>query len=110
MNRELDFHDTVMEALPGKAEVAGSMRETLTNLAVDRWRIAVALVLGLLVTAAAWWTAPVTYVSEASLLLRLGRDLGLGLVNAVPGLRRGFMRQAAGLSGEVPKLLTGRAI
>ena len=43
-------------------------------------------------------------------LLRLGRDLGLGLVNAVPGLRRGFMRQAAGLSGEVPKLLAGRAI
>lgn len=43
-------------------------------------------------------------------VLRLGRDLGLGLVNAVPGLRRGFMRQAAGLSGEVPKLLQGVAI
>lgn len=43
-------------------------------------------------------------------LLRLGRDLGLGLVNAVPGLRRGFMRQAAGLSGEVPKLLQGVAV
>lgn len=43
-------------------------------------------------------------------LLRLGRDLGLGLVNAVPGLRRGFMRQAAGLSGEVPKLLLGVAV
>ncbi|MDO8328442.1 MAG: UbiH/UbiF/VisC/COQ6 family ubiquinone biosynthesis hydroxylase [Cypionkella sp.] len=43
-------------------------------------------------------------------VLRLGRDLGLGLVNAVPGLRRGFMRQAAGLSGEVPKLLQGVAV
>lgn len=43
-------------------------------------------------------------------VLRLGRDLGMGLVNAVPGLRRGFMRQAAGLTGEVPKLLTGRPI
>ena len=43
-------------------------------------------------------------------LLRAGRDLGLGLVNALPGLRRGFMRQAAGLSGEVPRLLTGRAL
>lgn len=43
-------------------------------------------------------------------LLRAGRDLGLGLVNAVPGLRRRFMRQAAGLQGEVPRLLTGRAI
>ncbi|MDB5658697.1 MAG: FAD-dependent oxidoreductase [Cypionkella sp.] len=40
-------------------------------------------------------------------VLRLGRDLGMGLVNAVPGLRRGFMRQAAGLSGDVPKLLRG---
>ena len=40
-------------------------------------------------------------------VLRMGRDLGMGLVNAVPGLRRGFMRQAAGLSGEVPKLLRG---
>ncbi|WP_426038251.1 UbiH/UbiF/VisC/COQ6 family ubiquinone biosynthesis hydroxylase [Cypionkella sp. TWP1-2-1b2] len=40
-------------------------------------------------------------------VLRLGRDLGMGLVNAVPGLRRGFMRQAAGLSGEVPRLLKG---
>lgn len=43
-------------------------------------------------------------------ILRLGRDMGLGLVNAVPGLRRGFMRQAAGLSGDVPKLLSGRLI
>jgi len=43
-------------------------------------------------------------------LLRAGRDLGLGVVNAVPGLRRRFMRQAAGLQGEVPRLLTGRAI
>ena len=43
-------------------------------------------------------------------LLRLGRDLGLGLVNAMPGLRRGFIRQAAGLTGERPKLLTGRPL
>ena len=43
-------------------------------------------------------------------VLRLGRDLGLGLVNAVPGLRRGFMRQAAGLSGDLPKLLAGQVI
>ena len=31
-------------------------------------------------------------------VLRLGRDLGLGLVNSLPGLRRRFIRQAAGLS------------
>ena len=43
-------------------------------------------------------------------LLRAGRDLGLGLVNALPGLRRRFIRQAAGLDGELPKLLAGQAI
>ncbi|HEX9858866.1 MAG TPA: FAD-dependent monooxygenase, partial [Paracoccaceae bacterium] len=43
-------------------------------------------------------------------LLRLGRDAGLGLVNAMPGLRRGFIRQAAGLSGDLPRLLAGRQI
>jgi 2-octaprenyl-6-methoxyphenol hydroxylase len=43
-------------------------------------------------------------------LLRLGRDLGMGMVNALPSLRRGFIRQAAGLTGELPKLLQGRAI
>ena len=43
-------------------------------------------------------------------LLRGVRDLGLGLVNAVPALRRGFIRQAAGLTGDVPKLLQGLAI
>jgi 2-octaprenyl-6-methoxyphenol hydroxylase len=43
-------------------------------------------------------------------ILRLGRDLGMGVVSAVPGLRRGFMRQAAGLTGELPRLLAGRPI
>lgn len=43
-------------------------------------------------------------------ILRASRDLGLGLVNAVPGLRRGFIRQAAGLAGELPKLLMGQRI
>ena len=40
-------------------------------------------------------------------VLRAGRDLGLGIVNAVPALRRGFMRQAAGVSGDLPRLLAG---
>lgn len=43
-------------------------------------------------------------------LLRLGRDLGMGVVNALPSLRRGFIRQAAGLTGDLPKLLTGRQV
>ncbi len=43
-------------------------------------------------------------------LVRFGRDLGLGLVNALPGLRRSFIREAAGLTGDVPRLLQGRKI
>jgi 2-octaprenyl-6-methoxyphenol hydroxylase len=43
-------------------------------------------------------------------LLRGIRDLGLGIVNAIPAARRGFMRQAAGLTGDVPRLLQGLAI
>ena len=38
-------------------------------------------------------------------LLRLGRDLGMGFVNKMPGLRRGFIREAAGLSGDLPDLM-----
>ena len=43
-------------------------------------------------------------------ILRTTRDLGLGLVNAFPSLRRTFIREAAGLTGDLPKLLQGRQI
>jgi len=43
-------------------------------------------------------------------ILRAGRDIGLGVVNALPGLRRRFIRQAAGLQGDLPRLLAGKAI
>ncbi|MEC7669855.1 MAG: FAD-dependent monooxygenase, partial [Pseudomonadota bacterium] len=43
--------------------------------------------------------------SNDSSLLRLGRDLGMKAVNAMPNLRRGFMREAAGLTGELPALM-----
>ena len=43
-------------------------------------------------------------------ILRVARDIGLGVVNAMPRLRRGFIREAAGLTGDLPKLLQGRQI
>lgn len=43
-------------------------------------------------------------------LLRLGRDIGMGVVGALPGLRRGLIREAAGLTGELPRLMRGQAI
>ncbi len=38
-------------------------------------------------------------------LLRAARDIGMGVVNAIPALRRGAMREAAGLNGELPRLM-----
>ncbi|TQS70278.1 2-octaprenyl-6-methoxyphenyl hydroxylase [Rhodobacteraceae bacterium] len=43
-------------------------------------------------------------------LLKLGRRLGMGAVQSAPALRRGFMRQAAGLSGPLPRLLKGERL
>ena len=40
-------------------------------------------------------------------LLRAARDVGMGVVNAIPGLRRGFVREAAGLTGDLPSLMRG---
>jgi 2-octaprenyl-6-methoxyphenol hydroxylase len=48
--------------------------------------------------------------SNKSDALRLFRDIGLGLVDRLPPLKRMFMREAAGLSGAVPKLLRGEAL
>jgi 2-octaprenyl-6-methoxyphenol hydroxylase len=42
--------------------------------------------------------------------LRTGRDIGMGLVNAFPALRRNFIREAAGLTGDLPRLMQGRAL
>jgi 2-octaprenyl-6-methoxyphenol hydroxylase len=48
--------------------------------------------------------------SNRSDVLRLMRDIGLGVVDRLPGLKDVFIREAAGLAGEVPKLLRGEAL
>lgn len=49
--------------------------------------------------------------SNDVLPVRLIRDLGLGLVDRMPGLKRFFIREAAGLTGrETPRLLKGEAL
>jgi len=40
-------------------------------------------------------------------ILRFGRDLGMGAINAMPKLRRTFIREAAGLTGDLPDLMKG---
>ena len=48
--------------------------------------------------------------SNQSTLLRTFRDIGLGIVDRTPPLKNLFIRQAAGLTGEIPKLLKGEAL
>lgn len=49
--------------------------------------------------------------SNDLLPVRLARDLGLGIVDRLPGLKRMFMREAAGLAkAETPRLLRGEAL
>jgi 2-octaprenyl-6-methoxyphenol hydroxylase len=48
--------------------------------------------------------------SNRSDLLRVARDVGLGIVDRLPALKQLFIREAAGLVGEVPKLLRGKAL
>ncbi len=43
-------------------------------------------------------------------LVRGVRDVGMSIVNALPGLRQGFMKEAAGVTGDVPKLLKGKPV
>lgn len=48
--------------------------------------------------------------SNHSDTLRLVRDIGLGLVERMPVLKRMFIREAAGFTGDVPKLLKGETL
>lgn len=42
--------------------------------------------------------------------LRGLRDIGMGVVNAMPRLRRSFIREAAGLTGDLPRLMRGQPL
>ncbi|MGY6705548.1 FAD-dependent monooxygenase [Roseinatronobacter sp.] len=48
--------------------------------------------------------------SNDSALMRGVRGLGMGVVQSLPGLRRRFIREAAGLTGDLPRLMRGLPI
>lgn len=70
----------------------------------QRWRRADTVVMGLATDGLN------RLFSNDSTLLRYARDLGLGLVDRAPALKKIFAHEAAGLSGDVPKLLRGELI
>ncbi len=48
--------------------------------------------------------------SGSNSILRAGRDIAFSAMSNAPALRRAFMREAAGLSGDLPRLLAGQAL
>ena len=48
--------------------------------------------------------------SNDNSLLRAARNVGMGIVGNWPALRRGFIREAAGLTGDLPRLLKGQKL
>jgi 2-octaprenyl-6-methoxyphenol hydroxylase len=42
--------------------------------------------------------------------IRVGRDLGLALVNLLPPLKKMFVRHARGTAGKIPRMLAGEAL
>jgi 2-octaprenyl-6-methoxyphenol hydroxylase len=48
------------------------------------------------------------FASDAT-LLRSVREVGLGVVDRIPALKRFFVGEAAGLAGDLPRLLRGKA-
>jgi 2-octaprenyl-6-methoxyphenol hydroxylase len=92
------------EVLVGAARRGEDIGSPVALEEYQRWRRfdSTALALGM--------DAVTRLFSNDNPVLRLGRDLGLGLVNALPGLRRRFIRQAAGLEGELPRLLQGKPV
>jgi 2-octaprenyl-6-methoxyphenol hydroxylase len=42
--------------------------------------------------------------------VRLARDLGIAAVNRIPALRRAFMHEAGGATGDLPRLLRGEPV
>ncbi|MFG6565222.1 FAD-dependent oxidoreductase [Sulfitobacter sp. 1A13421] len=48
--------------------------------------------------------------SNDNALFRLARDMGMAAINALPGLRRTFIREAAGLTGDLPRLMRGKPL
>jgi len=45
--------------------------------------------------------------SNDNALIRMARDIGMGVISALPALRRGFIREAAGLNRDLPRLMRG---
>jgi 2-octaprenyl-6-methoxyphenol hydroxylase len=92
------------EVLVEAARIGEDIGSTIVLERYQRWRRfdATSLALGM--------DALNRLFSNRDPALKLVRDAGLAAVNRTGALRRAFMREAAGVAGDVPRLLRGRAL
>lgn len=95
---------TLVEILVGQARLGLDIGDPLALDAYERWRRVDTFVLGAI-------TDGLNRLFSTDIApVRLVRDLGLGLVEQLPPLKRVFMRHARGDMGDLPGLLRGEAV
>ena len=97
--------EEILQSISRDADSLGMViRETESSLEdYERWRRFDTNMMGLATDAVN------RLFSNDNPLLRLGRDLGMGAISALPAARRAFIREAAGLTGELPSLFRDAA-
>jgi 2-octaprenyl-6-methoxyphenol hydroxylase len=95
---------TLVEILVGQARLGLDIGDPLALDAYERWRRVDTFVLGAI-------TDGLNRLFSTDIApVRLVRDLGLGLVEQLPPLKRVFMRHARGDMGDLPGLLRGEPV
>jgi 2-octaprenyl-6-methoxyphenol hydroxylase len=95
---------TLVEILVGQARLGLDIGDPLALDAYERWRRVDSFVLGAITDGLN------RLFSNDIAPIRLVRDLGLGIVEQLPPLKRVFMRHARGDMGDLPGLLRGEPI
>ena len=102
----LGFRDVaaLAEAVVDGARLGLEVGDATSLERYERWRRADG------VQSAAAFSALNTLFSNDWMLLRTVRDAGLGIVDRLPGLKSLLVAEAAGLTGDVPRLLKGEPL
>jgi 2-octaprenyl-6-methoxyphenol hydroxylase len=94
----------IAETLAGAARVGLDIGHKSVLEEYERWRRTDSAL------SAVVFDALNTLFASDNSALRMVRDTGMGLVDRLPGLKRFLVAEAAGLTGEVPRLLRGMPI
>lgn len=104
MNMGLRDVAALAEAIADAARLGGDVGTSEVLRRYESWRMLDTM------TMLAATDGMLTLFSLGGGPVRLVRDAGLGTVDRIPGAKAAIMKAAAGLSGDVPRLLKGEAL